>query len=107
MNKPESSKLVRRLVIGVWAFSVVSVALWLGIVIGQRPGNVMLFNAATASAIAAGLSALLLGISVAILRAPLSANIILTIVASLAVCAWTGYVWWMIDRLFSGTGPWL
>jgi hypothetical protein len=107
MNQSESSKLVRRLVIGVWTFSLVSVALWLRLLIGQQPGSDMLLSAVTASAIAAGLSALLLGISVAVLRAPLSANIISSIVASLAICAWTGYWWWMIDRLFSGTGPWL
>jgi len=107
MNKSESSKFVRRLVIGVWTFSVGSVVLWLWIMVGQPRENDMLFDAATASAIAAGLSALLLGISVAVLRAPLSANIISSIVVSLAVCAWTGYFWWVIDRLFSGTGPWL
>jgi len=105
MNKPEVSKLVQRLVIGIWTFLVVSVALWLRIVIEQAPDNDLLFQAATVSSIVAGLSALLLGISVAVLRAPLSVNIISTIVAGLAVCAWTGYVWWLIGRVFSGTWP--
>ena len=105
MSKSKPSRLVRRLVVGVWTFSVVSVVVWLWIVIGQSPGNDMLFNAATASAIVAGLSALTLGISVAVVRTPLSPNIILTFVAGLAVCAWTGYVWWMIYRIFSGTWP--
>jgi hypothetical protein len=105
MNESKQSKLVRRLVIGVWTFSVVSVALWLRIVIGQPPDMDMLFYAATAFASVAGLCALLIGLSVAVVRAPLSANIISAFVASLAVCAWTGYVWWMIGRIFSGTWP--
>lgn len=105
MNTSKPSKLVRRLVVGVWTFSVVSVVLWLWIVNEQSPGNDMLFAAATASASAAGMSALLLGISVAVARTPLSSKIILTFIVGLAVCAWTGYVWWLINRTFSGTWP--
>lgn len=106
MNKLEPSKIIRRLEIGVRTFSVVSVTLWLLWFFARLDSpKELILNAATASAIVAGLTGLMLGISLAVVRAPLSAKTIATFVASLAVCAWTGYVWWLIDGIYSGTWP--
>ena len=105
MNKSHPSKIVPRLVIGVWPFLVTSAALWLWIVMDEPLENDMRPAAATASAIVGGLAALVLGILVAVERTPLSPKIISTFLASLAVCAWTGYIWWLVDRAFSGTWP--
>ena len=105
MNKSDLSKFVSRLLIGVWPFLVLSAALWLWIVMGEPLDNDMRLAAATASAIVGGLAALVLGILVAVERTPLSPKIISTFLASLAVCAWTGYIWWLVDRAFSGTWP--
>lgn len=105
MNKSDPLKFVPRLVIGIWPFLVISAALWLWFVMGEPIDNDMRPAAATASAVVVGLAALVLGILVAVERSPLSPKIISTFIASLAVCAWTGYVLWIIDRTFSGTWP--
>ena len=105
MNETDPSKFVPRLVIGIWPFLVISAALWLWFVMGEPIDNDIRPAAATASAIVCGLAAPALGILVAVERIPLSPKIISTFIASLAVCAWTGYIWWLVDRVFSGTWP--
>ena len=105
MNKSDPSQFVPRLVVGTWTFSFISAVLWLWILIGETLDNDMRLSAAIASAIASGLVALALGVLVAVVRIPLSPRIISTFVASLAVCAWTGYFMWLVDRAFSGTWP--
>ena len=101
----DPSNFVPRLVIGIWSFLVISAALWLWFAMGEPIDNDMRPAAAIASAIVGGLAALVLGILVAVERSPLSPKIISTFIASLVVCAWNGYVLWMIDRAFAGTWP--